>query len=154
MTRYLAALLALAPITAPAEPAATAHPAEMMQYAATVFSAGDQEEGVFWFYLGQLRYRAYLTANPDTDPSGDPAVFSSLMATLGPAINEWAFGDIPQLAGTIDSVLDFDARNPDPSLPGWAVQETRAGLQDMRDQILAQEAEIQAQREANGLANR
>lgn len=153
MTRLAFLLAALAPFAAQAQPAATAHPAEMMQYAAEVFPQ-DREEGVFWFYLGQLRYRAFLSANPDLEPSGDPAAFSALMATLGPPINEWAFGDIDGLAATIDRVLAFDAAHPDPALPSAVVEATRAGLAQMRAQVLAQAGEIRAQREANGLANR
>jgi hypothetical protein len=154
MSRRLALLLAVAPLVAQAEPAATAHPAEMMQFAAQTFAAGNHDDGVFWFYLGQLRYRAYLSANPQLEPSGEPAVFSALMATLGPPIDEWAFGDIPELAAAIDRVLAFDATHPDPSIPGAAVQGTREGLAQMRDQILAEQESIAAQRAANGLANR
>ncbi len=49
------------------------------------------------FNAGQLRFRAYLAANPSVDPSGAPALFSAIMETLGPPINGYAFGDIPAL---------------------------------------------------------
>jgi hypothetical protein len=32
------------------------------------------------------------------DPTGDPAVFAALSEEIGRPINEYAFGDIPQLA--------------------------------------------------------
>ena len=149
-----AALGLSAPLAAHATPAATAHPAEMMQYAAQVFEQGGRQEAVFWFYLGQLRYRALLTANPGLDPTGDPAVFSALMATLGPPINEWAFGDLDALVATLDQVLAFDRQNPDPSLPTTVVEEIRAGLQGIRAQVIAEADQIRAQRSANGLGNR
>jgi hypothetical protein len=64
-----------------------------------------KDEAVFWFYAGQLRYRVYLLANKDKlKPSGDPALFASLSEEIGRPLNEYAFGDIPQLAKTIDAV--------------------------------------------------
>jgi hypothetical protein len=67
-------------------------------------AAGKRDEAVFWFYAGQLRYRVYLLVNKDKlEPSGDPAVFASLSEEIGRPLNEYAFGDIPQLAKTIDS---------------------------------------------------
>ena len=69
-----------------------------------LFAAGKKDEAVFWFYAGQLRYRVYLLVNKDKlEPSGDPAVFASLSEEIGRPLNEYAFGDIPQLAKTIDS---------------------------------------------------
>src|SRR2546430_14660952 len=61
-------------------------------YAARLFREGKKDEAVFWFYVGQLRYRFHLKANPHMDPSGDPALFSSLSATVGKTINEYAGG--------------------------------------------------------------
>lgn len=160
MLRFRLAALALA-LPAPllhAPPAlaqpAEMHPAQLMTHAGELFGQGQRDDATFWFYLGQLRYRAYLSANPGLDPSGEPAVFASLLDGLGPQINGWAFGDIPQLAATIDRVLAYDAQNHDPTLPAPVVAEIRTGLEEMRDTILAQEAEIRATRELNGLENR
>ena len=42
---------------------------------AGVIKAGKNEEAVFVFYLGQLRYRTFLLANPKTE---DPTLFATL----------------------------------------------------------------------------
>jgi hypothetical protein len=74
-----------------------------------LFAVGKKDEAVFWYYAGQLRYRVYLLVNKDKlEPSGDPAAFAALSEEIGRPINEYAFGDIPQLAKTIDAVLAWD----------------------------------------------
>lgn len=152
-----------APAPAPSRSADAAverqHPAELVKRAATLFGAGDRDEAVFWFYLGQLRYRTHLLARKgQLDPSGDPALFASLMEVVGGPVNRYAFGDIPVLARTIDRVLAWDEAHPDGFTPKdrFAVvrDEVRKGLIGMRDDALARADEIRATRIRNGLQNR
>lgn len=135
------------------------HPAEYYQRAAGLFKDGKRDDAVFVFYLGQLRYRVHLIARRDTlPPSGDPALFSSLSEIVGRPINEYAFGDIPALARTIDAVLAWDAANPDRFTPPAQFTEAhadiRAGLLSMKNEIVAEAESIRAQRLKNGLENR
>lgn len=133
----------------------TKHPAAFFILAIKKFEEGKRDDATMWFYIGQIRYRAYLLANPNLDRSGDPALFSSLFQTIGPAINGYAFGDIPQLVKTIDRSLDWDAKHPDPLTPKSAKRdEVREGLVKLKSQILAQRDDIRAQRTKNGLENR
>src|SRR6187455_3087399 len=53
-------------------------------YAIRLFDQGEKDDAVFWFYVGQLRSRFYLKANPDLNPGDDPAAYSALNATIGP----------------------------------------------------------------------
>ena len=168
-TIVLAALLlatladpaAAAPAPTPRADAAVErqHPAEHMKRAAALFRAGDRDGAVFWFYLGQLRYRTHLAARKgQLDSSGDPALFSSLMEVVGGPVNRYAFGDIPALARTIDQVLAWDDAHPDGFTPKdrFAAEraEIRKGLVAMRDEALATREEIRASRIRNGLQNR
>ncbi|MFL6546316.1 MAG: hypothetical protein ACJ8LM_14185 [Candidatus Udaeobacter sp.] len=43
------------------------------------------------------------------DPSGDPALFSSLSATVGKTINEYAGGNVKDWVKAIDRALKWDA---------------------------------------------
>lgn len=147
----LALVLALA-LAQPVLAREARHPSQMMTEAAKTFAAGDRDGGVYQFYRAQLRWRARLQADPD--PSGEGAAFGAMFETLGPPINEWAFGDIPALAAIIDRVLADDAADPDPTIPAGAYAESRAGLARLRDQMLAEQDSMRAQRAANGLANR
>ena len=134
------------------------HPAAYYILASKLFEGGKKDEAVFWFYAGQLRYRFYLQANPGLNPSGDPALFASFSETLGRPLNEYAFGDIPRLAKTIDEVLSWDAAHVNgftsKTAHPQAYAEIRDGLVKLRDYMLKNQAEIKRQRISNGLENR
>lgn len=175
MVRCLAALMLTAAIAwavavrdAGAQPAvapppdvsalAGQHPAEYYRRAAALFQDGRKDDAVFIFYLGQLRYRAHLSARRNLKPDGDPALFASLSEVVGRQLNEYAFGDIPALARTIDAVLAYDLANPDaftsPAEFPQAYAGVRDGLSGMKSQILAEADSIRAKRRQNGLENR
>ena len=137
-----------------AETAGNALPSEIMLRAAPLMQAGSGDEATFWFYAGQLRWRSRLNGGPAQDPTGEPALFSSLFETLGPPVNAWAFGDIPKLQRTIDAVLLLDARYPDRSLDPAVHERMRAGLTALRDQIGREAGMIRAERASRGLENR
>jgi len=132
------------------------HPATFYMLAGKLFVAGEKQEAVFWFYLGQLRYRVYLAVNK-SNPSGDPALFASLSEEVGRPINEYAFGDIPQLAKTIDAVIAWDRSHPNQLTPHdkyrSEYKDIVAGLVSLRDYILHNADSIRKTRAANGLRN-
>lgn len=134
------------------------HPAAYLILADKLFQAGDRDRAVFWFYLGQLRYRTHLRARPTLPSHADPALFGSLFETVGPRINAYAFGDVPGLARTLDRVLAWDAAHDDTYTPKDRTAperaEVREGLVRLRDDILARQDEIRADRARVGLENR
>lgn len=125
-----------------------------MLKAPPLLAAGRGDEATFWFYAGQLRYRSFLASHPGLDPSGDPALFASLMEAIGRPVNEYAFGDVPRLAAILGQVLEWDRRYPDPSLAGPEHERARKGLDGLRAQVLAQAETIRSERQQRGLANR
>jgi hypothetical protein len=131
------------------------HPSAFYALAKRLFEAGQRDEAVFWFYAGQIRYRAYLKLNPGLDPSGDPALFASPSEVIGRPINEYAFGHVPSLAAAIDRALAWDAAHADPYAPkGTAREEVVNGLRAMKAKVLATADDIRKTRAANGLENR
>jgi hypothetical protein len=134
------------------------HPAAYYILATKLFESGARDEAVFWFYAGQLRYRFHLGANRNLPPDGDPALFASLSEVVGRPLNEYAFGDLTALVGTIDKVLDWDekAANGFTTKAGHeaALKDVRDGLVKMREYVKANGDEIRAQRTQNGLENR
>jgi hypothetical protein len=134
------------------------HPAAYYVLAGKLFSGGRQDEAVFWFYEGQLRYRFHLSANPGLPPSGDPALFASLSQVIGQPLNEYAFGDLEQLTATIDKVLAWDERTDNgftsKATHAAALTDVRGGLIKMREYLKTNGNEIRAQRKQNGLPNR
>ena len=135
------------------------HPAGYYKRAIVVFQTGRKEDGVFLFYLGQLRYRTHLAARGrELKPDADPALFASLSEVVGRPVNEWAFGDLAQLGLIIDGVLAYDEAYPDtftsPMQYPQPHASIRAGLARMKAQVLAGADDIRAQRRKNGLENR
>lgn len=152
-----AALLSLAiAVTAPArametarifsQPAAEverqlpqAHPSAYFIYAGRTWDEGRRDDAVFWFYLGQLRFRFHLAAHPSLEPIGDPALFASLVATIGPPINRYAATDLPNWKKQIARALQWDEATPNLFTSKQtfhkAWQEIRAGLVKLRDDL-------------------
>ena len=145
-------------VQAEASALAGEHPSEYYRRTARLFGDGRKDDAVFMFYLGQLRYRAHLAARPNQKPDGDPALFASLQETVGRPLNEYAFGEIPALARTIEAVLAHDAANPDRFTPPAQFAQAHAGIRDglgkMKDQMLRDAESIRATRSKNGLPNR
>lgn len=163
--RHLAALplLALAPRPGHANEALGSrlngqHPSAYYREAGRLFGAGQREEAVFVFYLGQLRYRTHLVARPDLPADGDRALFASLTESVGRPLNEWAFGDVPALVRVMDAVLAHDESQPDRFTPPQefpdAHRGVREGLARFREQVGASADSIRQQRAARGLENR
>lgn len=146
------------PLTHSAPNDAALHPAELYRRAASLYGQGKRDEAVFWFYAGQLRYRFHLAARPELKPGGDPALFGALSEQVGRPMNEWAFGDPDALVATLDQVLAWDAATPNTFTPkdqfAEALERSRDGLRELRDQVTDQKQEILRQREENGLTNR
>ena len=125
-----------------------------------LFQLGERDEAVFWFYAGQLRLRYYLGIY-----KGDPTaagVLDAVVETFGPPINQYAFGDIPKLARTIDDVLVWDDKTPNHVHPPLAQalpeaewprvrEKIRNGMLELKQMMLDQADEIRAQRRQNNL---
>ena len=130
-------------------------PGDYYIHATQLFAEGKRDDAVFWFYVGQLRSKFYLKANPNLDPSGAPAAYAALNATIGGKINEYAGGDIKQWVKSIDRALEWDAAMTNAytsKVKFAAVYETnRAGLKKTRDEIVRQADQIRAQRRKAGL---
>ena len=134
------------------------HPATYYLYAGRLFGEDKKDDAVFWFYVGQLRYRIHLKARPGGDPSGDPALFSSLSATIGQSINEYAGGSVEGWVAAIDRALTWDEAHPDGFTPKDEFPDARAeirkGLLSLREHLTQNSDQIREQRKANGLENR
>jgi hypothetical protein len=135
-----------------------AHPSAYYSYAQRLFNEGKKDEAVLWLYVGQIRYRVHLKANPKLDPSGDPALFASLSGTVGRQINEYAGGDAKMWLVQIDKALEWDDRNPNNFTSkkkfSKEYQEIRAGLVSMRQGLEKNLDQLREQRKKAGLANR
>ncbi len=117
------------------------HGAVYYGYAARLFREGRKEEAVFWFYVGQLRFRFDVAAHPDADPSGGPALLASLNSSIGADINEWAAKDTDLWQRQINRALQWDATHPNSVTSKAAYKkeykQVRHGLERMREEIVS-----------------
>ena len=131
------------------------HPVAYLVMATKLFQSGQKDEAVFWFYLGQLRYRTHLMARPKLDPTGDAELFSSVFSSMGPAINRYAHADPAKLTKTLDRVLAWDDAHDDTftSKETYATEResVRKGLIELREYNLAQAEQAKSMRSDNGL---
>jgi hypothetical protein len=74
-----------------------------------LFRGGEKDEATFWYYAGQLRAR--FDANRCADATARQAV-RELNQRFGPAINQYAFQDVPKLEALIPRVVEWDRRTP------------------------------------------
>ena len=119
-----------------------AHPVAMMFLAKRLFDAGRRDEGVFWFYVAQLRWRALLYQTPDHNGQSH---FQRLFEQIGPAINPYAFQDLPAFYNMINAVLAWDAAHHDDFVSSReAKARSRQGLTDLVDYTRAHEDETRA----------
>ena len=121
------------------------------------YAAGNRDQAVTFFYVGQLRGRVLVECQ-QVRPDGEPALLASLNESVGRVMNEYAGGSPSGWAAAIDRALAYDAANPDPATPSAECraerERQRVGLTELRDHILANVDQIREQRTANGLPNR
>lgn len=110
---------------------------------------GRDDEAVFWYYVGQLRGRM----EAETDSTAAQA-YGAIFASVGPAINEYAAGDVDKLVATLDKVLAWDEAHPPEGIDPKVRAKQRKGLKDLRDYTLAHKKDVQKSRAKRGLPNR
>lgn len=134
------------------------HPANYFTVAAMRFSENKKQEAAKWLYVGQIRYRAYLQANPTLPPSGDPALFSALIHEVGRPLNEYIAGDIDEWVATIDEAILWHKDNPydfvDKEQHKAIYEDQLSGLEELKQTIIETQDTIRKKRAANGLENR
>ncbi len=131
--------------------------AAFYQKANEEYAAGNRDEAVTLFYVGQLRGRI-VAACGNVPRDRDPALLASLNESVGRVMNEYAGGSPAGWAAAIDRALAYDVANPDPNAASAECraerERQRTGLTELRDHILANVEQIREQRTANGLPNR
>jgi hypothetical protein len=151
------------PVEAPAGPSIeqlkagieNKHPSTYYELASRLFKDGQKDEAVFWYYVGQIRFRFHLRVAKDLNPAGDPALFAGLSEMVGAPLNDYALGDIPKLAATIDKALAWDDAHDNGFTPKkgneTSLSMIRESMQSLKEEILKDQEKIKAQRKANGI---
>lgn len=92
------------------DPNSLNEPLELFSPSFVLFTHGKKDEAVFWFYAAQLRARYQIAIN-----NGDRGqLLAVMLMTVGPAINNYEFQNVPNFIQVLDRVLDWDKRTPNP----------------------------------------
>lgn len=131
------------------------NPANYLLYAQVLWSRGERDQAVFWFYIGELRYRFCLASMKSGGQPCDASLFGSLHQEIGSQINLYAGGDPDKWIAEMGKALDWDASHPNGYTPKTTFatdyDKTRSGLEGLRGYVKAHKAELLAAREQNGI---
>jgi hypothetical protein len=132
------------------------HPVTYIQLASELFKNGEKDEAVVWYYIGQMRYRAHLMANPNLEPSGDPALYSSLKYIVGTLINEHAGSNVDNWEVLISRALQWNSSNENTFTPKDQYPEIYKEIEDnfleFKKYVSENKKQIIEQRKSNGLS--
>lgn len=112
-----------------------------------LYQHGARDEAVFWFYAAQLRTRYQLVFE-----QGDRGQLLMVMMMVAPGINNYAFQDVARFNRTLDKVLEWDRKTPNPYREREQTPEEREkvkavyrGIDEMRKKLAAEKEEIEKQ---------
>ncbi|WP_286266989.1 hypothetical protein [Thalassotalea atypica] len=133
------------------------HPISYITLASKLLNEGKLDEAAKWYYVGQMRFRAYLMANPNLEKSGDPALYGSLKYVVGTPINEYAGQNPDNWVKLIEESIKWHSDNPNGFTPKSTnkeiYKEVEANFFKFRDYVLENKEKIREQRAKNGLKN-
>ncbi len=139
------------------EQASDLHPAALYLLASRLLAEGKGQEAANWMYAGQLRYRFMITAD-GSDAQDESVLFNALSEQIGRPVNEYIAGNVDEWIAAMQWALDWDAAN-DNNLTSKTehvetLEQVRAGLEGLMEQVEDNRESIPEEREANGLENR
>ena len=89
----------------------TIHPAGYFMLSAKLYDKQSFDEAVVFLYVAQIRFRTYFKVYPNLDPSGDPALFDSLLNNIGQAVNGYAGKNITNWITQIENAKKWHREN-------------------------------------------
>ena len=132
------------------------HPVGYYILAAKLFHEGSKDESIFWFYIGSLRYRYYLSSIGDDPFHPENELFGKVQFEIGGLLLDYAGGDPECWSNQIVRAAEWDdsnrnvffgkQRDPDVLQEGRQVmQELARKLIDEKDDIIRQRIENNAE---------
>ena len=115
-------------------------PATYFALATELYREGQKDESAFWYYVGLIRYRAWMLAKgKDTSTSDEQYHFYVLTHSVGQSIYQHVDRDSGSLIRAIDRALAWDLEHPN----GYTSKEVfRADYERARQELLALRQQI------------
>jgi hypothetical protein len=135
----------------------TKHPAAYLRLAQALFQQGKKDQAARMYYVGQIRYRAYLNTLPKIEATAEEAKYEELKAEIGDEINEYAARNLDNWVRLLDSAVNWHQTHPNEFLPkdeySLLYELTLYNFNRLREYIVENKALIRAQRAQQGLVN-
>ncbi len=135
----------------------TKHPSAYVYLARELWQDDEKDQAVVMYYVGQIRYRAYINTLPTAEAAPEERLYDSLKADIGDELNEYAARNLNNWLALLDKALEWHRDNPNEFMPkedySLLYELTIYNFNKLRDYIEENKALIRQQRAAKGLVN-
>lgn len=129
------------------------HPAGYYVLANKLFHEDHKDEAIFWFYVGSLRFRYYLSSIETHSLHPEVDLFERFQFEIGYVLLDYAGGDPEFWAGQVAKAAIWDDDNDnvffhklkDPT----SLLEVRQGMHELHNKLIAEKDEMIRQRIEN-----
>lgn len=133
------------------------HPSAYLYLARALWQEGEKDEATVFYYVGQIRYRAYINTLAAPEDIPEVKLYESLKAELGDDINEYAARNLDNWLNLIDRALQWHREKPNEFLPkgdySLLYELMIYNFDKLRDYIANNKELIRKQRAEQGLVN-
>lgn len=133
------------------------HPAAYFEFAKTLQKKGDMDRAAIMYYVGQIRYRAYLNTLPEAEAAAEERKYEALKSVMGEDINKYAGRNLDNWIRILDAAVQWHNDNPSVFLPKedyrLLYELTIYNFNQLRDYITKNKEFIRQQRAQQGLPN-
>lgn len=134
------------------------HPSAYIHLARELFERGKKDEAARMYYVGQIRYRAYINTLSEAEAQTEEEAYEQLKATIGDDINQYAAQDLDNWVQLLDSAVEWHHQHPNEFLPKdkftLLYEITIYNFNKLRDYVADNKEFIRQQRAAQGLPNK
>lgn len=130
------------------------HPLGFYMLAKKLFDEDERDESIFWFYVGSIRYRYFLSSIGDDPFHPENELFGKVQFEIGGLILDYAGGDPQVWAEQVEKANQWDTerlnffyskkKNPE------ALQEIKSTMHELQQKLLTEQEDIIRQRKENG----
>ncbi|MEA1989931.1 MAG: hypothetical protein U9N57_12110 [Pseudomonadota bacterium] len=130
------------------------HPVGFYLLAMKLFKQGEKDEAIFWFYVGSIRYRHFLSSIEENPFEPENELFGKVQFEIGGTVLDYAGGNPIFWAEQIEKANKWDTEhlnffyskknNPE------VLTEIKLSMQQLQHKLLDEKEDIIKQRIENG----
>lgn len=133
------------------------HPAAYFYLADVLFEQGKEDEAAIMFYVGQIRYRAYINTLRTQPAASEETTYEALKNDVGEEINLYAARNLDNWIRLLEQAVVWHNQHPNEFLPkedySLLYELTIYNFNKLKEYISDNKQLIRAQRAQQGLEN-